>query len=79
MMIIYRMETLVHLLSKALGDEYLFFEIGEVGTNRIFKRAHSVLLLSLILAKDLERSFITLPLLDKVKNELLLYLDLKQD
>ncbi len=72
-------DSLVDLLNKALGDEFLFFEIGDVGTNNIFKRAHSVLLISAILAKDLERSFISLPLLDTVKNELLLYLDLEQD
>lgn len=72
-------EVLVDLLTKALGDKYLFFEIGDVGTDNIFKRSFSVLLIALILGKDLERSFIPLQLLDRARNELLLYLDLEQD
>ena len=72
-------EKLVDLLTKALGDEYLFYEIGDVGTDNIFKRSFSVLLIALILGKDLEKSFIPLQLLDRVRNELLLYLDLEQD
>ena len=72
-------DVLVDLLTKALGDEYLFYEIGDVGTDHIFKRSFSVLLIALILNKDLERSFISLPLLEKVRAELLLYLDLEQD
>jgi len=72
-------ETLVDLLTKVLGDEYLFYEIGEVGTDHVFKRSFSVLLIRLILNKDLERSFISLPLLDKARTELLLYLDLEHD
>ena len=72
-------EKLVDLLTKALGDEYLFYEIGDVGTDHIFKRSFSVLLITLILGKDLEHSFIPLQLLDRTRNELLLYLDLEQD
>lgn len=72
-------EKLVDLLTTALGDEYLFYEIGDVGTDNIFKRSFSVLLIALILGKDLEKSFIPLQLLDRVRNELLLYLDLEQD
>lgn len=72
-------EELVHLLEKSLSDEYLFYEIGEVGTDNIFKRSFSALLIALLLGKDLEKSFISLPLLDKVRDELLLYLDLEQD
>ncbi|WP_102694049.1 DUF2785 domain-containing protein [Rummeliibacillus pycnus] len=72
-------ETLIDLLTKALGDEYLFYEIGEVGTDHVFKRSFSVLLITLILSKDLEHSFISLPLLDKARTELLLYLDLEHD
>lgn len=72
-------EKLVDLLTKALGDEYLFYEMGDVGTDHIFKRSFSVLLISIILGKDLEQSFIPLQLLERAKNELLLYLDLEQD
>ncbi|MGG0655210.1 DUF2785 domain-containing protein [Rummeliibacillus pycnus] len=72
-------DVLVDLLTRALGDEYLFYEIGDVETDHIFKRSYSVLLIALILSKDLEKSFISLPLLDKVRAELLLYLDLEQD
>lgn len=72
-------ETLVNLLTRALGDEFLFYEIGDVGTDHIFKRSFSVLLIALILKKDLEHSLIPSTLLDRIRNELLLYLDLEQD
>lgn len=72
-------DMLIELLNTALGDDYLFYEIGDVGTDNIFKRSFSVLLIALVLGKDSERSFISLALLDKVRNDLLLYLDLEQD
>lgn len=72
-------DELVRLLERALSDEYLFYEIGDVDTDHIFKRSFSASLIALLLRKDLERSFISPHLLDKVRDELLLYLDLEQD
>lgn len=72
-------EMLTDHLKLALSDDYLFYEIGDVGTDHIFKRASAVLLIKWILTKDLERAFLSLPLLDKARNELVLYLDLEQD
>lgn len=72
-------ETLVSLLTKALGDDFLFYEIGDRNTDHVFKRSYSAKLISLILRKDLERSFISRELLEKTQDELLLYLDLEQD
>jgi hypothetical protein len=46
---VFREKELRGLLLQALSEDYLFYGIGEVGTNSVFKRAFSVLIPPLVL------------------------------
>lgn len=51
-------EQLKNLLDIALDDEHLFYRIGEQGTDSVFTRTFSVLILPPILSVDRQRSFL---------------------
>jgi len=51
-------EHLKHLLNLALDDEHLFYRIGEQGTDSVFTRTFSVLILPPILSIDRQHSFL---------------------
>lgn len=52
-------EQLTYLLSTSLDNNHLFFRIGERGTDSVFKRSFSVLVVALILEKDRETRFLS--------------------
>ncbi|WP_273834311.1 DUF2785 domain-containing protein [Guptibacillus sedimenti] len=51
-------EQLTYLLNTCLDDEHLFYRIGERGTDSVFTRSFSVLVVALILEKDREEGFL---------------------
>lgn len=67
------------LLQRLLGDEHLFYRIGESGTDSIFMRSFSLLLLPLILAAHQRRPFLSRDQLLQLKERLFAYLEQEQD
>ncbi|QHA91265.1 DUF2785 domain-containing protein [Bacillus sp. N1-1] len=51
-------EQLTYLLTICLDEEHLFYRIGERGTDSVFTRSFSVLVVALILEKDRETGFL---------------------
>ncbi|WP_234447794.1 DUF2785 domain-containing protein [Viridibacillus soli] len=72
-------ELMNDMLKTALSDVYLFYEIGEKGVDSVFKRSFTTLLIALILNQDLQHSFLTDEMIEKVKDKLVAYLDLEED
>ncbi|PFG12376.1 DUF2785 domain-containing protein [Bacillus sp. es.036] len=52
-------EQLTSLLNTCLDDEHLFYRIGERGTDSVFTRSFSVLVVALIIEKDREAGFLS--------------------
>ncbi|MFJ7744743.1 DUF2785 domain-containing protein [Peribacillus sp. NPDC097295] len=69
---------LVDLLDTCLND-LLFLGIGEKGTDSVFTRAFTTLLMALILYKDNKDDFLTKSKVMEIKEKLILYINLEQD
>ncbi|MBD8070023.1 DUF2785 domain-containing protein [Bacillus sp. PS06] len=70
------------LLSEILGiciSDLLFQGIGESGTDHVFTRAFTTLIIALIIFRDSEDDFLTKDMLNKVKDKLILYMNLEID
>ncbi len=52
-------DKLKELLSISIDDNHLFFRIGEVGTDSVFTRSFSILLVPLILMKHRQNNFLS--------------------
>ncbi|MCA0993809.1 DUF2785 domain-containing protein [Pseudalkalibacillus hwajinpoensis] len=52
-------KQLTYLLNTCLDDEHLFYRIGERGTDSVFTRSFSVLVVALIIEKDREAGFLS--------------------
>lgn len=72
-------EQLKHLLNLALDDEHLFYRIGEQGTDSVFTRTFSVLILPPILSVDRQRSFLQHEDMARVLERLTTYLKGEKD
>ncbi|MFD3450331.1 DUF2785 domain-containing protein [Microbacteriaceae bacterium 4G12] len=71
-------ELLVEILDFCLSD-LLFKGIGENGTDTVFTRSFTSLLIALILYKDNEDHFLSQSDVNKVKDTLIRYINLEQD
>ena len=67
------------LLRQLLTEEHLFYKLGESGTDSVFMRSFSVLLIPLILSRHRLRPFLMPYELREVKVKLLDYLEKEQD
>ncbi|MBU5355014.1 DUF2785 domain-containing protein [Paenibacillus silvae] len=72
-------EQLKALLLLAMDEEHLFYRIGEQGTDSVFTRSFSVLLLPPILGVDRQRSFLNEEDNLQVKERLVTYLGGEKD
>jgi Protein of unknown function (DUF2785) len=67
------------LLTICLDEEHLFYRIGERGTDSVFTRSFSVLVVALILEKDRETGFLKEDLLEAAKANCFRYLREEKD
>ncbi|MFK0525444.1 DUF2785 domain-containing protein [Paenibacillus illinoisensis] len=76
---IFSEEQLRVLLHKAMDDQHLFYGIGEKGTDSVFTRAFSVLLLPPILNMDRQRKFLIKADIEAIHHRLTTYLKEEKD
>ncbi|MGG4131765.1 DUF2785 domain-containing protein [Paenibacillus illinoisensis] len=76
---IFSEEQLRVLLHKAMDDQHLFYGIGENGTESVFTRAFSVLLLPPILNMDRQRNFLIKADIEAIHHRLTTYLKEEKD
>ncbi|HDX9707755.1 TPA: DUF2785 domain-containing protein [Bacillus thuringiensis] len=72
-------EHLETLLMKCLSDEFLYFEIKTPGTDGVFTRSYTTLLIALIIKFDTAHPFLSYEMLQKTKNNLIEYMNLERD
>ncbi|MED2762578.1 DUF2785 domain-containing protein [Bacillus thuringiensis] len=72
-------EHLEALLKKCLSDEFLYFEITTPGTDGVFTRSYTTLLLALIIKFDVAHSFLSYEMLQKIKEKMIEYMSLERD
>jgi esterase/lipase len=73
-------EQMRHLLKLSLDDQHLFYKIGESGTNSVFTRTFSMLMLPLLLIVHREKqAYLTKEEVVGVKTAVLRYLQAEQD
>ncbi|MFI8709091.1 DUF2785 domain-containing protein [Bacillus sp. NPDC077411] len=76
---VFRQKELRGLLLQALSPDYLFYKIGEKGTDSVFKRAFSILIPPLILSVHEKEPFLSEEQLYSVAEQVLEYVYLEQD
>ncbi|NUU76103.1 DUF2785 domain-containing protein [Paenibacillus xylanilyticus] len=76
---IFSKEQLRLLLYKAMDDQHLFYGVGEQGTDSVFTRAFSVLLLPPILNADRKEPFLTNKDIEAIHYRLTTYLKSEKD
>lgn len=69
----------IELAKYGVSDAFLFHGIGECGTDTVFTRSFTTLLLALILYKDNEENFLPQGILDKIKENMILYINAERD
>ncbi|MCP1181854.1 DUF2785 domain-containing protein [Paenibacillus sp. 1781tsa1] len=72
-------DQLRHVLQLALDDQHLFYGIGEQGTDSVFTRTFSVLLLPPILNVDREKPFLNEEDIAGIHHRLITYLECEKD
>ena len=72
-------ELLKGLLDVCLSDHMLFSGIGDAGSDLVFTRSFTSLLIALILYSDNESSFLTEDEVSRVKEKLILYVESEKD
>ncbi|WP_084174414.1 DUF2785 domain-containing protein [Paenibacillus xylanexedens] len=72
-------DQLRHMLQLALDDQHLFYAIGEQGTDSVFTRTFSVLLLPPILNVDRQRPFLDQEDIAGIHHRLTTYLEREKD
>ncbi|PGS77376.1 hypothetical protein COC69_20365 [Bacillus cereus] len=72
-------EHLETLLVKCLSDEFLYFEIQTPGTDGVFTRSYTILLIALIIKYDTMQPFLSYEMVQKVKNSLIKYMNVEKD
>ncbi|MGB3261475.1 DUF2785 domain-containing protein [Paenisporosarcina sp.] len=72
-------EKLIELLELSLSDSFLFKGIGENGTDNVFTRTFTSLLIALILYRDNQDDFLPQRTILKVKDALINYLNEEND
>ena len=72
-------EQLKEILMITLDDQHLFYKLGETGTNSIFMRSFSMLLLPLLLIAHRRRPYLTKEDLLSVKTRIVDYIQREKD
>ncbi len=72
-------ELYIELADYCISDAFLFHGIGECGTDTVFTRSFTTLLLAIILYKDNEMDFLPQTMVDKIKDHMILYMDMEKD
>jgi hypothetical protein len=72
-------EQLETLLDKALSEDMLFYKIGESGTDSVFLRSFSSLLIALILIRDNRNKFLSREKNEQMIERICSYCDLEKD
>ncbi|TFD99418.1 DUF2785 domain-containing protein [Jeotgalibacillus salarius] len=72
-------QLLTELLELCLGDNMLFKGIGESGSDTVFTRAFTTLLITLILYRDNEEGFLSSERILEIKDKLIDYINLEND
>lgn len=67
------------MLSVCLDDEHLFYKIGEYGTDAVFTRTFSVLIVPLAFYIDSKERFLSEPEVNDIKERVIRYLELEKD
>ncbi|MFD0771827.1 DUF2785 domain-containing protein [Bacillus sp. CGMCC 1.60114] len=76
---VFRQKELRGLLLQALSPDYLFYKIGEKGTDSVFKRAFSILIPPLIVSIHEKEPFLSEEQLYSVAEQVLEYVYLEKD
>ncbi|WP_458125069.1 DUF2785 domain-containing protein [Paenibacillus sp. Z3-2] len=76
---VFSQDQLRHILQLALDDQHLFYGIGEQGTDSVFTRTFSVLLLPPILNVDRQRPFLNKEDIAGIHHRLTTYLEREKD
>ncbi|MCU9614382.1 DUF2785 domain-containing protein [Caldibacillus lycopersici] len=72
-------ERLSKILEYCLSEQLLFKGIGEVGTDTVFTRSFTTLVIALIIYRDNADNFLSKEKLEETRNKLLHYIDLEKD
>lgn len=72
-------EQLEMLLEKGLSEDMLFYKIGESGTDSVFLRSFSSLLIALILLRDNRNKFLNREKYEQMLERICSYCDLEKD
>lgn len=70
---------LSEMLKSCLNEQMLFKGIGESGTDSVFTRSFTSLLIALILHSDNQKDFLSRELIFEVKDQLISYITLEKD
>ncbi|MCM3174723.1 DUF2785 domain-containing protein [Paenibacillus sp. MER 99-2] len=76
---VFSADQLREILHIAIDDEHLFYRLGEQGTDSVFTRTFSVLLLPPILSIDRQSPFLNKTDIDRVQERLVAYLKEEKD
>ncbi|MGY3717438.1 DUF2785 domain-containing protein [Sutcliffiella cohnii] len=72
-------DQMTSILRICLSKEYLFYEIGEINRDSGFKRAFSSLVITLILIKDKQQSFLSTETVRETMNLVISYMQQEKD
>lgn len=72
-------EQLRGLLNATLDDRHIFYRVGESGTDSVFTRTFSMLLLPVILFAHQRRPYLTSAEIQTIKQKILRYISLERD
>lgn len=72
-------EVMSELVDRCLSNSFLFKGIGENGTDSVFTRSFTTLLIALILHKDNEDDFLSQSSIVKIKDQLIYYMNAEND
>jgi hypothetical protein len=76
---VFNTQQMRELLNISLDDQHLFWKIGEIGTDSVFTRSFSMLMIPLVLDMDRKYPFLAQEEVRMIKNKLLNYIMLEKD
>lgn len=72
-------ELYIELAKYVVSNDFLFYGIGEYETDTVFTRSFTTLLLAVILYKDNREDFLPQSMVDKIKENMILYINTERD
>lgn len=72
-------EELLGLLYTCLDEQHLLFRLGETGTDSVFTRSFSALIISSLVKRHLKQPYLDSCLIDRIRNTVIGYLEQEQD